>query len=368
MEIVVSTNSGGEEFLLQELGELGYRGEILKPTKVKVEASPKDVVRLNLMLRQAHRVYVLLWRGEVEGLEDVERAAQEVSLSPYFKEGFTYGVRGKRYGEHPFTSVDVGRAVGTGLWKSLEREGLRPRVNLRGPDVEVHAELSGRELMILLNTSGESLHKRYERPFQHHAPLKASIAATLLYASSFKEKGKLLDPMVGGGTIPIEAWMLYTNRYPGLYRKEYAFLRLEPFAPYYEEVLEEIKALVREEEPFLWGMDLLRKNVLGARENLKALGVKALLMPGDVCRVRMKAGVVATNPPYGLRIASKRYIEKVYRCFAKNVEAEEVVALTAEGQLMARALEGEGYRIELYKRFLYGSLETRLIRATAGGR
>ncbi len=361
MDIVISTNSGGEVFLLKELESLGYRGTIIRPTKVKVEGSWWDVGFLNMSLRQAHRVYVLLWEGKIEGLEEAEKVAKELSYKEFYRESF--GVRGKRYGKHPFTSVELGKAVGTGIWKALEREGVHPKVDLNNPQMEVHAELSHDHLMILLNTSGESLHKRYKRPFQHHAPLKPSIAATLLYASSFQKKGHLYDPMVGGGTILGEAWMLYTDRRPGLYRNHFLFPTYPAFPPILEELKEELLKVVKGEEPFLIGMDLLRRNIIGAKENLGVLGVKALLHPGDICKRRVKSPLVITNPPYGLRIASKRYIKKVYECFASHVESEEVLALTAEGELMVKALEKAGYKIQLYHRFLYGSLETRLIKA-----
>lgn len=56
-------------------------------------------------------------------------------------EGESFAVRARRSGNHPFSSVDIGRTCGDAVWSALEKEGKHPRVDLNSPDKEVFVEM-----------------------------------------------------------------------------------------------------------------------------------------------------------------------------------------------------------------------------------
>ncbi|GIX06989.1 MAG: hypothetical protein KatS3mg115_1392 [Candidatus Poribacteria bacterium] len=199
--LVVSCESGLEALLIRELDRLGYAAERIKPAKVLVRGRDlSDVIRLNFWVRQANRVFLLLWAGEVGSLEEVREAAGTVPYSRWMGPDQTFGVVGVREGVHDFTSVDIGREVGAAVVEHfLKVARVRVRAHLDAPEVQFFAELSDRHLMILLNTTGEPLTRRHPRRYQHFAPLKPPLAAALLELSSFRKGPPLLDPMAGGG-------------------------------------------------------------------------------------------------------------------------------------------------------------------------
>jgi 23S rRNA (guanine2445-N2)-methyltransferase / 23S rRNA (guanine2069-N7)-methyltransferase len=58
-----------------------------------------------------------------------------------------------------------------------ERNGRRPSVDLRNPDLRINVHLAGNAARVSLDLSGESLHKRGYRDETVEAPLKENLAA-----------------------------------------------------------------------------------------------------------------------------------------------------------------------------------------------
>ncbi len=76
-----------------------------------------------------------------------------------------------------------------------------------------------KRLMVSVDTSLESLHRRGFRVEGHPAPLKETLAATLLAVCEYDGTTAFFDPMCGSGTIVLEAALIAVNRAPGILRK-----------------------------------------------------------------------------------------------------------------------------------------------------
>ncbi len=362
MELVISTSQGLEDFLIKELNDLGYSAKYLKPSKVLLNGTEKDIVKLNFYLRQAHRVGILLEKRTFENLNSLKL---DLDLS-WLPKGLTFGVRGRRFNKEGFTSMELAKKVADLIYPHLKE----PKVDLDNPQLEFFAEVSGNQFILYLNTSGPSLHKRYKRPYQHVAPLKPSIAASLIYASSFHKTKELLDPMAGSGTILQEACYISRKVPPGLFREHYNY---EYFFPHLSQLKDELYfgTVVEDINAYLEGGDISPKHLEGMKKNLKEQ-----IIPCDCIDVYLKDAkklnypyvpeLVITNPPYGLRMGSKNKIHKLYEEFAKALyknDVREVITFTAEQTKMIRELK-KYYEIKEIRRVLYGRLNTYLIKAT----
>ncbi len=373
--LVVSCEHGCEDLLMEELRELGYSSEYLKPSKVLVESKDfNDAIRLNFFLRQANRVFVLLFLGEVRTLGDIEKFSESLDYSAFMLSEQTFAVRGVREGNHNFTSMDIARVVGSSIVEHfLSEKGARVRANLKEPDVEFYAELSGEQFIITLNTSGESLHKRYKRPFQHFAPIKPTIASSMIRLSSFFSRRNLLDPMAGGGTIPEEACLAAKNVPAGYFRKSYAFQRLGFLdSGLLEKLKDSAEKKIRKCDVRICSADRFRKNLNGMRMNFEAVGVGSELFSclGNAETLdyigRGEYSLVVTNPPFGLRIANPSVVRRLYEKFPKAAAKkgiEEIVMLTPKRRVVAQCLENAGYEISHCRRILYGRLESFIVKA-----
>jgi putative N6-adenine-specific DNA methylase len=99
--------------------------------------------------------------------------------------------------------------------------------------------LAGDHATLYVDTSGEPLFKRGWRrggrdarvgdgAVHGEAPLKETLAATMLAAAGWRGDAMLLDPCCGAGTIVIEAAQIASGIAPGLARG-FAFERLAPW-------------------------------------------------------------------------------------------------------------------------------------------
>jgi putative N6-adenine-specific DNA methylase len=56
-----------------------------------------------------------------------------------------------------------------------------------------------------------------------------ALAAATIYATKWDRLSPFINPMCGSGTVAIEAAMIATNRRPGLFRTNYAFMHLQGY-------------------------------------------------------------------------------------------------------------------------------------------
>lgn len=188
---------------------------------------------------------------------------------------------------------------------------------------------------MLIDTTGEGLHKRGYRPLTHEAPIRETLAAGMVTYARYSPFGKeaLVDPMCGSGTIVIEAAQMAAGIAPGRFRHfDYELL------PYigkkaYRTALEEAidnEDLTAPDDCYFFGSDIDTRAVRSAIANAKAAGV------ADFCRFDVKDAstfnpeslaaytgmerqLVITNPPYGGRLMTPEEAEDIYRMIARNL-------------------------------------------------
>jgi len=371
IELLLSCPHGMEDLLVEELEEQGYYAAILKPSKVIVrDANLEAIPYLNFNIRQMHRVYLILKRGCVDTLEQLREQAGTIDFTEFMHSNQSFAVRGVREGNHHFTSVDMSREVGSAVTECfLKKQNTRVHADLDKPEIEFTVELSDQDFIISINTTGESQHRRDRSKFQHFAPLKASIAASLIRVSSFGTRGNLLDPMAGGGTIPAEAYMMAANIPPGILNTDFAFNQLnfinqEKWSEKRQNLINNIRKDVLVS---IGAADKYHKNVMGMKKNLE--NHKVTIYRGDARKLNYyKPGLydlVVCNPPYGLRVGDKQHTKELYEDFAvacAQNEIREVVALTPLHVFWERSFTKNGFRLIKKQRVLYGRLNCYILK------
>ncbi len=84
-----------------------------------------------------------------------------------------------------------------------------------------------RQAEAFIDTSGDSLARHGYRKIPGQAPMLESLAAATIFATRWDRISPFVNPMCGSGTVAIEAAMIATNRRPGLFRTNYAFMHLQ---------------------------------------------------------------------------------------------------------------------------------------------
>jgi putative N6-adenine-specific DNA methylase len=169
-----------------------------------------------------------------------------------------------------------------------------------------------------VDTSGDALHKRGYRTQAGAAPLKETIAASLLFLSGWNRKYALLDPFCGSGTIAIEAALYALDFAPGLGRR-FAFEAMPTSKP--QSVLtvrEEFEARIRKDVEFsIHASDADPEAIRIARSNAEVAGIEEWIdfsvgKAEDVEPFSEKGYLIA-NPPYGNRLGTAEESQALYR-------------------------------------------------------
>ena len=255
---------------------LGVRPKI-SHGRVSFEGELDDIYRVNLLARCVHKLLLVLTQSDFQTLDDLYRLTRQVDFTGVIDRKQTFAVRAKRFGTHGFTSLDVASKVGQAVIDSFQAStNVRLKVNLEHPDVELMAIVRDQEFLLGVNTTGESLHRRGYRVYNHAAANKTRLACGLIYLSGWRPPHPFLDVMCGGGTIPIEA-ALMARRIPlNQFGRDFSFKRLRIFSPWrfervYREILEEVRWDLKVP---IYGLDISQKHLRGAVRNAQSAGVE----------------------------------------------------------------------------------------------
>lgn len=343
--------------------------------KIFFKADVKSTYVLNLKASTLNKVMIQLCRENFAELDDLYRLAKRIDYGWIIKSNQSFAVRSERVGTHNFTSIDIARVVGQAIIDSyLETYGKRLKVNLDVPDVEFYALVRNQEFILGVNTTGISLHRRGYRVYEHPAALKPTLAAAMLKIGEWKLEKSMIDPMCGGGTIPIEAAFKARNIPPAHLREDFAFLKLKIFDKMeFEEVRGKILAQKRSEcFSRIYGMEKFRHHLDGAIENSERAGVRGSIefKLGDATKPddypHEDFDLVIVNPPYGVRMVPSGSPKKLYSNFLKalreKAEGATLVLITGAHRKFREAAEEKNVEIVEEKVVLHGELKAKIFK------
>lgn len=317
-----------EDLLEREVREAGGTPVRVHRTGVEFSGTLEAAYRLCLWSRIASRVMLRLKDFECPDLDTLynEVAAQpwEEDLDPALTVAVEVTQKACDLGDNRFLTLKVKDAV---VDRLRDRTGGRPDIDTDNPDYRIHLHLQGSRGTLSFDLSGESLHRRGYRKETGPAPLKENSAAALLYRGGwdrlFPEGAPLLDPMCGSGTLLIEGALMAADAAPGLYRRTFGFSRWKKHDRTLWEVLLK-EARDRRDRglkklPPIRGFDRDSRVIKAAWANITAAGLGELihverqelkdLRPTEALKI---PGLMAVNPPYGLRLEEEKNLVPLY--------------------------------------------------------
>lgn len=324
-----------------EVEEMGYKPIEVTENTVVVRGCMRDVFKLNLNLRTAHRVLVPLLRTTCRNIKDLYYAAFSIDwenlleADGYFSVSSTvhnYTIRDTR-----LPSLYTKDAIVDRMREKCQRRPDSGGEN-KGAAVFVYWERD--EVIIYLDTSGEPLSKRGYRKIPGSAPMQETLAAACIMALRWDKKSPFISPMCGSGTPAIEAVLMAMNKAPGSLKGHFAFQSIKGYshiipgesapivAPrqhvgaspeqiWKEMILEAKEKEIHEELPLIVATDISPEAVENAHLNAISAGVAQHIKFkacdfGDTEVPQGEKGVVFFNPEYGIRLGTYEELAPVY--------------------------------------------------------
>ncbi len=320
---------GAEKLLLSELKELGLSGLHLARGGVRFDGELAHGFRAGLWSRLAHRVLLHLRRFPAVGADDLYSGVQTFDWDDVLTEHTTFAVHTlgttQSLRHTHFTSLKVKDAI---VDQIRARRGVRPSVDRNDPVVRVVVHLDRGHCAISLDLIGVSLHRRGYRVREGDAPLRETLAATLVRWSNWDRGEPYIDPMCGSGTLVIEAAMLAMDRAPGRGLMP-AATRWPLFTDadlLWAELCEEADARAKAICPaMIWASDRDRRALAACRANLRAAGIEeaVTLIEGEATDLSLPQGpgLILANPPYGERMMGDGRAATILRAFGDTLES-----------------------------------------------
>ena len=324
---------GLERIVAWELEQMGIADAAKTEGGVAFSGDLALLYNANLSFRTASRVVVRVAEFHASSFHELERRAKRIRWDEYLARGsrvrFRVTCRKSRlYHSDAVTERFVEaivRQVGEIDVAPTGVESSEEQVNAIATEVPSQlfiVRLSDDNCVVSADSSGLLLHRRGYRQAIGKAPLRETLAAAMVIGSGWDQRAPFLDPMCGSGTIPIEAALIARRIAPGL-RREFAFQRWPPYEP---ELWESVKARAGKSAlsnfaGVLSGSDRDDGAVKSARENAERAGVLEDIdfqsRPISAIEPPRNAGLIMTNPPYGIRVGDRGPLRNLYAQFGK---------------------------------------------------
>ncbi len=308
--MVAKTFQGLEGVLANELRALGASEVAPGNRMVSFKGDKAMLYKANMCCRTALRILKPIYTFRADNPDRLYEAVKAYDWSTLLNADKTFAIDTTVFSDEfrnsQFVTYRVKDAI-VDWFRDHNDDERRPGVRTVGADIILNVHISGRDVTISLDSSGESLHKRGWRKAQTDAPINEVLAAGIILLSGWDGTTPFVDPMCGSGTFVIEAAMIAAGIAPGIYRKHFAFENWPDFdADLLAEIYDDDSAEREVTVPII-GSDILRAAVEISEQNARSAGVDRfvtiLKKPiEDWTEAPEPAGVLVTNPPYGRRI------------------------------------------------------------------
>ncbi len=306
-DMVAKTFLGLEGVLADELRALGAE-DVAEGNRVVFFKGDKEILyRANFACRTAVRILKPVLTLRSTSADDLYEQLKSFDWERLMTVKTTFAIDATVYSEDFNNSRFVTYRVKDAIADYFnDKYGKRPSIRLDNPDIRLDVHISGRDVTLSLDSSGDPLFKRGWRVAQTDAPINEVLAAGIILLSGWDGKTDLIDPMCGSGTFLIEAALIAANIAPGVYRDSYAFQQWPDYdADLFDEIYNDDSG-EREFTHKIYGSDIEGKAIAIARANVKNAGLNKYIelerRDFNDIEVVPAGGTLISNPPYGERL------------------------------------------------------------------
>ena len=325
LELIAPCHFGLEAVLKREILDLGYEIIRVEDGRILFEGDAEAVCRANIYLRTAERILIKAGEFHAETFEDLFQGTKAIQWEHYIPvNGKFYVTKAASVKSKLFSPSDIQSIMKKAMVERMKEVHHISWFAEDGDLFPVRAFLHRDEVLVGIDTTGESLHKRGYRKLTAKAPIAENLAAALIMLTPWRGNRILVDPFCGSGTFPIEAAMMAAHMAPGVNRSFTAMtwnhlIPEKEWSEVREEAKEEIDLNV---ETDIQGYDLDETMVEYARQNARLAGVDHLIhfqkRGVDQLSHSKKYGFVITNPPYGERLEEKEALFNLYHTIGER--------------------------------------------------
>lgn len=315
---------GLEKTLSFEVKRAGGEDIAVSDGKVMFSGGAEVCARANIGLSTAERVCVVLGQFRATTFDQLFEGIKKLPLSEYIGRYDAFPNTGHSLNSVlksvPACQKIVKKAMAVNLGKAYG-VNVMPET---GATCQIRFSLMKDEFTLMLDTSGNGLHKRGYRRDSNAAPIKESLAAGIIDIAHVRGNDFVCDPFSGSGTLVIESALKALNIPVGLNRgfagERFGFLPEKMWQDARTEARENIR---RDAEFRAIGYDIDPECTALATANAKKAGVDRYVSfeTRDIRKFTYPDHPVKiiTNPPYGERMLEVSQARELYSVMGERM-------------------------------------------------
>lgn len=317
--VIITCSKRLSPYLEREVNDLGFSTIRTFPTGVELNASVNECIKLNLNLRCASQILYSLKTFTADSPDDVYKHVKNFPWDELLDAEGYFSVTSQA--DHPtvnnsmFVNVKVKDAIADAMRAKV---GKRANSGSALDKAVIHLFWRENRAEVFMDTSGETLSKHGYRKIPGKAPMLESLAAATILATQWDRRSPFVNPMCGSSTIAIEAVLMATNRRPGLFRTNYAFMHVKGFDEdvYAREYRLLEDGITHVKDLQVIATDISEDAIEISKVNAGIAGVEDLI-EFAVCdfqdtRIPEPPGVIYFNPEYGERLGEASELLETY--------------------------------------------------------
>ena len=323
MELIATCTFGLEKLVREELKSLDLWIIKTEDGKITFEGDEDAISKANLNLRCASRIEIKMGEFEAVTFDQLFDQTNALEWEKFIgqKDQFPVKATSTKSALHSEPAIQsiVKKAIVKRLQKAHKTELLPENSEAI---YQITVKCNKDQFVIGIDSSGDSLHKRGYRMQTTDAPIKETLAASMVKLSDWTTKHevedrKLIDPFCGSGTILIEAALIAKDLAPG-HLRQFAFEKWPWIKKSKIEKNKKTQTNPTNQPIRIFGFDIDKRAIKIAKDNAKRAGVEDMISFScsdfnDLDFNDFENSTFVTNPPYGERLEETAEVTRIYR-------------------------------------------------------
>lgn len=324
---------GIEGICADELKRMEIENVRAENGRVLFEGDHSTLARVNLCSRYAERVQILLAEFEAYSFEELFQGVKKIEWERWIGKDDSFPVKGHSVSSKLASVPDCQKIIKKAVVSRLSSKYHTDWFDETGSRHQIQFLIMKDKVSIMLDTSGEGLHKRGYRRDATEAPIKETLAAAMADLSHVRPFSTIIDPFCGSGTILIESALKALNIAPGLRRRFIA----EKWEVIPENVWQQERErcfdLINHDAEFqAYGYDIDENAIELTLANAKKAGVEKRIHAekrgiADFVSEHERAAIIS-NPPYGERLLDIEQARELYKIMGRKFEKRQGYSYT----------------------------------------
>ncbi len=314
---------GTEGIAADEFRRMGFEDVIAEDGRILLSGDFNMLARANINSRFSERILINMGEFSAITFTELFDGVKALPWENFIGKDDAFPVNGWSLASQLHSIPDCQSIIKKAVVERLKQKYSVSWFQETGPEYRIRFSIRKDKVTLMIDTSGEGLHKRGYRRNSNDAPLKETLGAAMCDLARIYPDTLLYDPMCGSGTLLIEAALMAKGIAPGL-RRSFAAERFNavPQKVWQEERMRAQDLIRRNIDFKATGFDIDKNAVELTLANAKKAGVEKYVSASLADIKDFKAPdercLIITNPPYGERLLDIKGAEELYKVMGER--------------------------------------------------